>query len=201
MSKNTIFLSMERGSPILLRILHKNPPLDAENDSQNSERCASQNREKKWKNLNMMFRPCEGVQAKKRREKSNNEMFRSLCEGLLAKSPSSRLGCSSGRHGVREVSFSLFSSFSYNSNKALDEASIYSFEFPDKNPRLVQLGKLATYGSGSCEAAFWTRSTRSLRKGNHLSLVTCHLSIVTNREGKKGNFQRKPIWAEPSCYP
>merc|ERR1719328_912094 len=27
----------------------------------------------------------------------------SLCEGLLAKSPSSRLGCSSGRHGVREI--------------------------------------------------------------------------------------------------
>ena len=38
--------------------------------------------------------------------------------------------------------------------KALDEASIFSFEFPDKNPRLVQLGKLATYGSGTCEAAF-----------------------------------------------
>ena len=47
MSKNTIFLSMERWPPILLRILHKNPPLDAENDSQNSERCASQNRERK----------------------------------------------------------------------------------------------------------------------------------------------------------
>jgi len=28
---------------------------------------------------------------------------RSLCEGLLQKSVSSRLGCSSGRHGVREV--------------------------------------------------------------------------------------------------
>jgi len=27
----------------------------------------------------------------------------SLCEGLLAKSPPSRLGCSSGRHGVREI--------------------------------------------------------------------------------------------------
>lgn len=27
----------------------------------------------------------------------------SLCEGLLAKAPSNRLGCSSGRHGVREI--------------------------------------------------------------------------------------------------
>ena len=35
MSRNTISLSMERGPPILLRILHKNPPLDAENYSQN----------------------------------------------------------------------------------------------------------------------------------------------------------------------
>ena len=28
---------------------------------------------------------------------------RSLCEGLLQKSPSNRLGCSRGRHGVMEV--------------------------------------------------------------------------------------------------
>ena len=82
-------------------------------------------------------------------------MFRSLCEGLLAKSPSSRLGCSSGRHGVREVSFSIFFLLSVKiPTKALDEAGIFSFEFPDKNPCLVQLGKLATYGSGTCEATF-----------------------------------------------
>ena len=30
-------------------------------------------------------------------------MVRSLCEGLLQKPVSMRLGCSSGRHGVREV--------------------------------------------------------------------------------------------------
>ena len=30
-------------------------------------------------------------------------LVRSLCEGLLQKPVSSRLGCSSGRHGVREV--------------------------------------------------------------------------------------------------
>ena len=87
-------------------------------------------------------------------KKSNNEMFRSLCEGLLAKSPSSRLGCSSGRHGVREVSFFFLLLSVITPTKAFDEASIFSFEFPDKNPRLVQLGKLATYGSGTCEAAF-----------------------------------------------
>ena len=90
MSKNTIFLSMERGPLILLRIIHKNPPLGAE----------------------MILRIQKGVLAKigriKIKKKAKNEIFRSLCEGLLAKSPSSRLGCSSGRHGVREVSFSLF---------------------------------------------------------------------------------------------
>jgi len=32
-----------------------------------------------------------------------NSASRSLCEGLLQKSPSNRLGCSSGRQGVREV--------------------------------------------------------------------------------------------------
>ena len=76
-----------------MRILHKNPPLGAE----------------------MILRIQKGVLAKRGRinkKKAKNEIFRSLCEGLLAKSPSSRLGCSSGRHGVREVSFSLFFLFS-----------------------------------------------------------------------------------------
>ena len=72
-------------------------------------------------------------------------------------------------------------------NKALYEASIFSFEFPDKNPRLVQLGKLATYGSGTCEAAFWTRSARSLRKGNHITIVTCQLWLIGKE--KKGIFK------------